>query len=380
MSKDGLYNDHQMAVKSVPYLVDYLVDISFRLPTEFHCRDFQGLNSCILLSPSMSSKTKGTDRSGDRSARLLTSWQNKDHFESEDSAFCASISNKNPIQPIWQGYERTSKVREKPKWWKKSSVLWLWVVHIVAVLASVEALRNHYVAYFAASDLSIYNKKTQYDYLVASDFKVELQIRNNGDWVSRLKINKINLIDRTTNEVVRDETENNNGRLSYPNIQVGEIIPIPITVAALKKGSYLLSIEGNTKSGYFNCWDEFSADIEIKVWPLIECKLHNLILDENQCICIGTLYSGIDYVKGLELSAELKYAKDLRFKDVSNALPNTIRIRETSEEDKAIKIEWCTPQLKAMKQSTFFLFIKWEEMRTQEEWESIRDNIEFQFY
>ena len=152
-----------------PFGVEYEAPSDYELPKDLSLGSVPGLLEIRVFT--MSSAAAGT--------RLLSMWESEVAYKTRGGTFESKIGLK---RSSWRGFRRTALHAPTKPWYKDGKVLWWAIVHAVAVLGTLEALRNHYqslhVLFLGKPTLAIEMIGEPPRVLVGSTGKLAVMVRN----------------------------------------------------------------------------------------------------------------------------------------------------------------------------------------------------------
>jgi hypothetical protein len=363
------------AGESVPYVAEYRVARDFTFPHRFDCREFKGLRYCeVLLNP---------DAQAAIGAKLVTFWRDRVTFNDQAETFgtTAGVS-----QLLWQGRQVRVELRDKPKWWTKImkvGVVWIVIVHLIAVGAALQTLANHYDTFLGVGQVHPHDNPQEYDSLEERPFGHAYRVRNTGSVKTALAIKTIQIVSDRTGPTAGVTLDTAAGRQDFPDIAPGKIESIAIRGHAAKTGKYRILVNGSVESGWFRRDSSFSQHLQLRVWSRVSHDSWEIErCDPQSCWYRFTLSSGIAYPTGLGMAATLGGVADVEIAIVQGGTVNEVNkprsVKRAGAE--ATEIEWSTYRLDPMQDSTFALKVRGTKSRTREEWQEVGKKIELRHF
>ncbi len=364
------------ANESFPYVVEYDVGQDFAFPPGFACGRFRGLRYCeVLAAPPPGPPTGATP------AKVVTFWRDRESFDRQASVFTSALGGP-PL--TWQGYQNHVQARDKPKWWKNTTTVYLVAVHTVAVLGTGEALRTHYAELFAPGDVHVYTKDAQYDLLAGQPFRLSYKVRNIGAAKTALSLAAPRVLPVSGGEAARapgalqDCAGQRTDALTspapapgltlgddvreVPDITVGEIEEISVSGVARGAGRYCLAVDGKVESGVVRRLvlgdSRFRTDLSVRVWPAIGYDLSLVRVDRDRCWYRILVSSGVAFPDGIRMTADLAAVPGAAFGFVQGVAdarqPRTV----ATPGAEVSGLDWLTHPLGPKKDTTLLLDVR----------------------
>lgn len=360
--------DWWQKVESVPYVAEYQVASQFD-HTTIKIPDFKGLLYFQILT-------------GSHRCRLLTFWKDQQAYLAVKDLFPVRIDLGANVAPTWVGIHRDAKGPTSVVWRKYLTTGWAVIATLFVILGYFEKFRDTFAWIIVPVKAEMIGPQKPIDLLVGERFEAVFEVKNiNSFGNCNAKFNgaKLEAIQGSLADGLRVDPHTT---AVFPIIKPGEKQSFKVTGKAVKAGDYRILVEGTAKSGYIQPSSiSLSSSRMIKVWyPIAIGQRRVGKNDQKSCDAEIELLVGRKFPPGLEIEAKLERVPGIKLKGVRFPRVSKFDVYYNNAvgEEVALLV-WQSSFVEPMKSLSFTLMLKSEKDRTQQDWENVLKQIQFEF-
>jgi hypothetical protein len=367
---DRFHKNTTAEASAIPFITHSSLPDDFPTNSEIDIDDLDGLLALELAQ-------------GRKAAQAIALWRSRDHFIKSKDAFQTLLKNS----PTDEGLLLQFLVPTQG-WLKRLTIPMIYggIVTLVAVFATIEAMRNDYSWLFGRPQIDFVDPgKQEHDFLVHEPFAIDYPMVNPGRCNARIEKIKGSVISR-------DSLAQANGLVlqSVPaalhSLEPNKTDVFPIRATGLKPGEYELIYKGELSNDWLRHADWAGLTYKIHVWPECEVMLdvgNASALDQGGHFSVpGTIYVGRLAEHGLKCRAATIGLPGIRIEEVQlqNAIlnpPSILRVSSNVGDStkEVAALVWTTQKIERFTRVSLSLTLASDENLTKERWLEIAKTI-----